>query len=211
MEYFKIWNFVLNFKGILWNNSTQDILPAHWKTCNVLRSENVNALRFASPVREQWGNIYATRYASFMSYMFHSLYDHWIVSDHTCHIIATFRTKYPWIQNVITSRNIDVWTCWMLTLVDHHLCWVNICQVSDAGQCVTGCYIYHACPSANRWFLHGYGKIIALNMCQSLINVHGLFEFLNQWNDCIAFCAWHHEAATVASVTWQWGTHSNQK
>ena len=41
--------FVWNFKGYwyLWN-STQNILPIHWKMCNLLRSENLGAPRFTS-------------------------------------------------------------------------------------------------------------------------------------------------------------------
>ena len=39
--------FVWNFKGTLWN-STQNILPIHWKMCILSTSENLRALRFKS-------------------------------------------------------------------------------------------------------------------------------------------------------------------
>ena len=46
---FNVWvkYFEWNFKGILWN-STQNILPIHWKMCNLFISENLRALRFKS-------------------------------------------------------------------------------------------------------------------------------------------------------------------
>ena len=39
--------FVWNFKGTLWN-STQNILPIHWKICNLFNCENLRALTFKS-------------------------------------------------------------------------------------------------------------------------------------------------------------------
>ena len=46
---FNVWAryFVWNFKGTLWN-STQSILPIHWKMCNLGRSEDLRAPRFTS-------------------------------------------------------------------------------------------------------------------------------------------------------------------
>ena len=46
---FNVWvrYFVWNFKGSLWN-STQNILPVHWKMCNWWIREILPALRFTS-------------------------------------------------------------------------------------------------------------------------------------------------------------------
>ena len=46
---FNVWAryFVWNFKGYLWN-STQNILPIHWKMWILFTSENLRALRFKS-------------------------------------------------------------------------------------------------------------------------------------------------------------------
>ena len=43
-KYFNVWVgcFVWNFKGTLWN-STQNILPIHWKMCILFTSENLRA------------------------------------------------------------------------------------------------------------------------------------------------------------------------
>ena len=33
------------------------------------------------------------------------------------------------------------------------------------------------------------GKLLGLNMCDPLINIHEEFEYLNQWDGCIIACA----------------------
>ena len=59
---FNVWAryFVWNFKGYLWN-STQNILPIHWKMWILFTSKNLRALRFKSskvflkrPPGHQW-------------------------------------------------------------------------------------------------------------------------------------------------------------
>ena len=49
--------FVWNFKGTLWN-STQNLLPIHWKMCTSFAGENLRAVRFkSSEVFLKWPQI----------------------------------------------------------------------------------------------------------------------------------------------------------